>query len=157
MTCLSGCDHLSSPHGVCRSHGEALHRRPEGDLVSIVCDCPAPRDVAAEAADEVIIFRRRALGDVHLERLRQDGTWGEQNHPDGTGLALPEPFRGAADQARRLCQHHARQGTVTWRHILMEEVAEALEAPDPAALRAELVQVAAVAVAWVEAIDRRQT
>ena len=36
----------------------------------------------------------------------------------------------------------------------MEEVAEAFEEHDPARLRSELVQVAAVAVAWVEKIDR---
>jgi hypothetical protein len=36
-------------------------------------------------------------------------------------------------------------------------VAEALAEDDPTLLRAELIQVAAVAVAWVEAIDRRTT
>lgn len=42
-----------------------------------------------------------------------------------------------------------------WRHILDEEVAEALAETDPERLRAELVQVAAVAVQWIEALDRR--
>lgn len=42
-----------------------------------------------------------------------------------------------------------------WLHILREEVAEAFAETDPVALRGELVQVAAVAVAWAEAIDRR--
>ncbi|MEY9934267.1 hypothetical protein ABH926_008932 [Catenulispora sp. GP43] len=39
--------------------------------------------------------------------------------------------------------------------MLLEEVYEALAEVDPAALRAELVQVAAVAAAWVEDIDSR--
>jgi hypothetical protein len=39
--------------------------------------------------------------------------------------------------------------------IALEEVFEALVETDPAKLRDELLQVAAVAVAWVEAIDRR--
>lgn len=37
------------------------------------------------------------------------------------------------------------------------DYAEALAESDPARLRAELVQVAAVAVCWIEAIDRRAT
>jgi malonyl CoA-acyl carrier protein transacylase len=44
---------------------------------------------------------------------------------------------------------------VTWEHILTEEHYEAMAEEDPTRLREELIQVAAVAVAWVEAIDRR--
>lgn len=43
----------------------------------------------------------------------------------------------------------------TWLLIALEEVFEALAESDPAKLRAELVQSAAVHVAWIEAIDRR--
>lgn len=39
--------------------------------------------------------------------------------------------------------------------MLLEEVAEAFAESDDARLRAELVQVAAVAQAWIESIDRR--
>lgn len=91
------------------------------------------------------------LAEIAEERARQDTKWGEQNHPDGTS-------RGAAflaDRARRACQKAAAEGKVTWRHIFDEEWAEAFAEEDPAKLRAELVQVAAVAVAWIEAIDRR--
>jgi hypothetical protein len=49
----------------------------------------------------------------------------------------------------------AAEKTLKWVDILEEEVAEAAAESDPAKLRAELVQVAAVAVAWIEAIDRR--
>lgn len=46
------------------------------------------------------------------------------------------------------------KGRGTWGDILVEEVCEALdEVNDPAALRAELVQVAAVAICWIRKLD----
>ncbi|MFY1588974.1 hypothetical protein ACN267_31290 [Micromonospora sp. WMMD734] len=91
------------------------------------------------------------LYEIARERSRQDAKWGEQNHPDGTGRDYAEDAR----IARNACQYAALNDRVTWRHILGEEVTEALAETDTAALREELLQVAAVAVAWVEAIDRR--
>jgi NTP pyrophosphatase (non-canonical NTP hydrolase) len=68
------------------------------------------------------------LDEVRAERERQDRKWGEQNHP-----------------------------LDTWMTVLMEEVGEAaqdvLKGRTPE-LRKELVQVAAVAVAAIEFIDR---
>ncbi|MFG3709503.1 hypothetical protein [Micromonospora sp. NPDC047730] len=96
----------------------------------------------------------RVLYEVARERSRQDAKWGEQNHPDGTDESRWD--KEAAVRARALCQHLAARGELTWDAILSEEIAEAFAESDPAKLRAELIQVAAVAVAWVEAIDRRQ-
>jgi hypothetical protein len=93
------------------------------------------------------------LADIADERERQDERWGEQNHADGTGGKYDVILAGAA---RRACQYEAGAGHPTWRSILFEEVAEAIAETDPAALRAELVQVAAVAAAWIEGIDRRR-
>jgi hypothetical protein len=93
------------------------------------------------------------LGEVSAERERQDAKFGEQNHPDGTGGPV---MRQRADEARAQCQYLAANGGADWRAILLEEVHEALAESAPARLRAELVQVAAVAVAWVGAIDRRE-
>ncbi|HEX7993607.1 MAG TPA: hypothetical protein VF506_06760 [Streptosporangiaceae bacterium] len=97
------------------------------------------------------------LADVFIEiadeRSRQDAKWGEQNHRDGTGGPT---LRRWAEQDRAICQEAFRKGVGTWRHILVEEVSEALAEDDPAKLRVELIQVAAVAVAWIEAIDRRE-
>ena len=45
-------------------------------------------------------------------------------------------------------------GAHSWDAILLEEVFEALAESDPVRRRAELVQVAAVAAAEIEAIDR---
>ena len=92
------------------------------------------------------------LPEIAAERARQDAKWGEQNHPDGTWMLGD---LGRANRARRECYNAAKRGTLTYRHILDEEVQEAFAEYDPATLRAKLVQVAAVAVAWIECIDRR--
>jgi hypothetical protein len=107
------------------------------------------RNAAAEAASRLTT---PVFAEVAIERTRQDDQWGEQNHPDGTGL--PQ-YAAAAARARMDCERRARLGTLTWTEILREEVYEAFAESDPARLRAELLQVAAVAVAWAEAIDRR--
>lgn len=91
------------------------------------------------------------LDDIISERERQDAKWGQQDLPDGTGGF---GLRSEADLARRHCDLMAKMGHVTYRHILAEEVAEALAEADKAKLRAELVQVAAVAVQWIEKLDR---
>ncbi len=93
-----------------------------------------------------------SYADIAAERQRQHAKWGDQsNLPDGTGPQWADD----ADTARRLCDLAMRGGYVKWRHILREEVAEAFAESDPDRLRAELVQVAAVCVQWIEAIDRR--
>jgi hypothetical protein len=101
--------------------------------------------------------------DVAHERQRQNAKWGEQNHPDGTGpdvwpLAFAACSTPAADLARsatRVTDDYAKAGKVTWLDILREEYHEALAESDPEKLREELIQLAAVAQQWVEAIDRR--
>lgn len=93
----------------------------------------------------------RAYGAIARERDAQDVKWGEQNHPDGTGgLGRKQ----AADDARAWTEMQAAEKTLAWSDILEEEVAEAMAETESTRLRAELVQVAAVAVAWIEAIDR---
>ncbi|MFL1381648.1 hypothetical protein [Nocardiopsis protaetiae] len=91
---------------------------------------------------------------LDAERERQLATWGDQRHPDGTGLPGD---REAADAARDRCAAEAAAGDPTWRAILAEEIAEAFAESDPDALRTELVQAAAVIAAWVHDLDRRET
>ncbi|MBE1559367.1 2'-5' RNA ligase family protein [Nonomuraea africana] len=91
------------------------------------------------------------LADVAAERVAQDAMWGVQDLADGTG---PERT-AAADLARAELEEAARDGAPTWRHVLHEEVMEAFAEADPDLLRAELVQVAAVAVKWAQALGRR--
>ena len=89
---------------------------------------------------------------VAAELVRQHEKWGEQNHPDGTSAVEWVP---TANMARAVCNSAASRGQVTWLAILCEEVYEAFAETEPDALRAELVQVAAVAQQWIAAIDRR--
>lgn len=92
--------------------------------------------------------------EVDAERQRQLAKWGDQHHPDGTGLH-PDRQKQLADEARDLCERAARGGFLAWSHILMEEVREAMAEEDPAALRTELVQCAAVIQAWIADLDSR--
>ncbi len=112
-----------------------------------------------------------AWGDVLAERERQDFKWGEQNHPI-VGKAARRGFTTpkkecerlgilGADEARERCDRAHRDGEGTYTHIIIEEVAEAIEAgvehgeaSDES--REEWVQVAAVALAIVECIDRKR-
>jgi hypothetical protein len=89
--------------------------------------------------------------DVTRERQRQNAKWGELHYPDGTGRP------GDAETAASLkaaCKAND-PASDNWRDILAEEVAEAFAETDPAKLRAELIQIAAVAQAWAEDIDSR--
>lgn len=97
------------------------------------------------------------LIEVSRERERQQAKFGQQNCPDSDpvnwGRLIPP-----ASQAKVVTDARFAAGGGTWADILVEEVAEAHDEADAGAvdrLRAELVQVAAVAVAWIEAIDRR--
>lgn len=90
--------------------------------------------------------------EIDAERARQIAKFGDQHHPDGTGGPV---MRLRADEARAQCQYLADNGGVDWRSILLEEVYEAFAEADPAKLREELLQVAAVCSAWVYDLDRR--
>lgn len=110
-----------------------------------------------------LLLDRHATGsmcrELKAERARQDVRWGEQNHPDMTGQPSLEWFTAQAERSRDRAEHHARTGTLAWDHILQEEWDEAREQAaygNTHNLRTELVQVMAVAAAWVEAIDRRE-
>ncbi len=115
-----------------------------------------------EALTEIRAFVLRFVGmgpstidtlvEVGKERLRQDRKWGVQNLPDGTG---GDGYVKAANRARGLCEAAFKDKKGTYKHILLEEVAEAMAESDETKLSTELIQVAAVAVAWVECIQRR--
>ncbi|WP_084960213.1 hypothetical protein [Thermoactinospora rubra] len=93
----------------------------------------------------------RVLDDIQAERIAQDARWGIQDLPDGTSPA----DASVAETAKKATADAAADGTLTWCHILIEEVLEAFAEADPDRLRAELVQVAAVATKWIQALDRR--
>lgn len=101
--------------------------------------------------------------DLADERARQDEKWG-----DDRDLPDFDPRIGAMPKARfydlpsereaqDLCENASRTGNGNWGVIVVEEVAEAFNTDNVEDLRTELVQVAASVVAWIEAIDRRNS
>lgn len=102
------------------------------------------------------------LNEVLAERIRQDEKWGEQNWPSFPEWAVNAIHRAqhysvpTEALAKRITEARFRNHVGTYADIFVEEVAEAIGASDEDHLREELVQVAAVAVAWIEAIDRRK-
>lgn len=97
---------------------------------------------------------QQILDDVIAETVRADEKFGPQyDIPNGTGFFWQQH---EAVLARMTCQSAFAAGDGTWHAILHEEVAEAFAESDPTLLRAELLQVAAVALRWVDAIDERQ-
>ncbi len=96
------------------------------------------------------------LEEVAEERMRQDEKWGEQNHPMRSGDWSAECSARSADGWKRINDLRQAAGELVWHGILLEEVYEALAETDPAKQREELIQVAAVAVAMIECLDRRQ-
>jgi hypothetical protein len=116
------------------------------------------------------IRNRPVLDEIADERARQDAKWGEQNHPDldphDIGSVVRNEYAFRADRWKEINARRAGDGCevkyrdpaeacTAWDGVLLEEVYEALAEADPVKIRAELIQVAAVAVAWAEAIDRR--
>jgi hypothetical protein len=113
------------------------------------------------------VSRNSVLAETWTEREAQDERFGEQNHPmyDGRSLEwLPSRYAELANEwkarnDRRIAEWDAwgvpSDRNCSWDGILLEEVFEALAETDPVKIRAELIQVAAVAVAAIEAIDRR--
>lgn len=90
------------------------------------------------------------LDEIWLERGRQDEKWGEQNHANGTGGEEAEKI---AASLKSLCKS-SEPGEDTWVRILAEEVSESLAETERDLLRMELIQTAAVVVAWIECLDR---
>ena len=134
----------------------------------------------AEAAEAEVVTLRAKVAAVEAhpvvlelaeERTRQTAKHGDQSHlPDGTGAALwlsmdddyirrhgirRDNLAAWAKARTDEASQASGDGSITFEHILTEEWAEAIAESDPDALRAELVQVAAVAVQWIEAIDLR--
>lgn len=121
----------------------------------------------------------RALALVAEERHKQDRKWGDQNHPNIHPSILNRGDAGTptshyaasfyeiptALRAKFTTGKAAEAGECTWADILIEEVAEVVEAATihdlklltdeqtRKALRDELIQVAAVAVQWAEKLD----
>lgn len=101
------------------------------------------------------------LAQVGQEMDRQVAKWGEQNHPSQYGYDVIDCVaHPTAQDAKDLCDGitaGVEQGTLSWTDIFLEEVLEAREeavSGNLEALKEELIQCAAVALSWVESIER---
>lgn len=107
------------------------------------------------------------VGEVLAERQAQIAQWGEQDYPSVDPVLTGRP--GGCDavrmgeqyempsevRAKFLCRNAFENGDGTYAHVAVEELAEAICAPTDDLRRGELVQLAAVCLGWIEAIDRR--
>jgi hypothetical protein len=98
-----------------------------------------PREDAAEQLYREHARRHKGIfGDIVFERIRQESKWGLQEHGPLQWLAiLAEEFGEAA-----MAVNEVEAGRIT--PAVLEN------------LRAEIVQTAAVAVAWLDDWDRRE-
>lgn len=123
-----------------------------------------------QPARDASVLRVRLYAEIEAERLRQDEKWGEQNYPSvdpvltgrpggATAQRMAEEYEmPTAGRAKQLCDINAHRGELTFTHVALEEFAEVVEAATEGGdglAREELVQTAAVLIAWIEAIDRR--
>ena len=101
-------------------------------------------------ANKFLRIRTRVFHDVLIEAARASEKFGNENldgcRPDL--VAVAEAIKLETDA-------QMENGETTWSAIIAEEFMEVLTEEDPVKRRAELVQLAAVAVRWAEAIDRR--
>lgn len=108
-------------------------RKPKQQSVQIIeIEQPEPKPATP-------ITRTGVIGEVLQERNRQEAKWGEQNHPPIAWLAILGEEVGEVNRA--VCEayfpNYASFG-------------------DYRQARAELIQVAAVAVAMIESLDRNE-
>jgi hypothetical protein len=100
-----------------------------------------------------------ALSHISHERRLQDAKWGSiETHtsvPDGTGDAEAQEMLALTRDVVSDHQYEVDSSTCCWRHVLEEEFADVLAESDPKKLRAELVQLGACCVQWIEALDIR--
>lgn len=111
------------------------------------------------------IMRHKAVQDgvvfdVIAERHRQDNKFGIQDRPLHPATGFQWIYQGEylseANRMKQVNDYRNERGILGWDTILLEEVYEALAERDPLAQEAELLQVAAVAVAAVENSRRRR-
>lgn len=98
------------------------------------------------------------LDNIMSERMVQNQRWGpKQSHPNHTGSALRMTGGRSNHESMIRFQHFNNMyQNPYWSTILAEEFYEAMNETDPVKLRKELVQVAAVAVSWIEDLDRKR-
>lgn len=126
---------------------------PDGDGLEVEARAPDSyhADCGRRAAD-CDCRTVTVLGDVQAERSRQIAKWGVQHRKDGSD---PGTYRAIAARSRENFQNAEAAGSATWHQAVNGPFYESVSKTDPVALRAALVELAAVACAWIEDIDSR--
>lgn len=89
--------------------------------------------------------------DVLAEHERARAKHGQQKYPNGTGGDAQ--LWVILDQVRTLVSLRSDMRVVTWNEVLLEEYLEVANETDPVKLKAELIQVAHIALAWATKLD----
>lgn len=105
--------------------------------------------------------RQRILNEITEERIRQIAKWGKQHRPSTPEGTTQAATKQVCNYKRQKCNEAEERGPfvgytggASWQEILEEECWEAYaEFNDRAARRKELIQCAAVIVAWIEDLD----
>lgn len=93
----------------------------------------------------------QALDRVRLARKAQMHSFGQgELWDDGTGSA---DFAQLYGQQRRENTRARNMGELTWRHVILADMFSALAEGNPDVLRAKVANLAATAIAWVEALE----
>lgn len=110
----------------------------------------------------------QVLEEVFEERKRQVARYGHNDDKaDGTGpgvrwMAHTDvnlDLRTATEIEAAFRAEYDRNGGdegATWMHLVREELAESFAEDDPDRLEAELLQLAGLAVSWIESIRKRR-
>jgi hypothetical protein len=105
---------------------------------------------------------KQVMTDVENERRRQDARWGNPDTPHQryrrVGGENTEQHRKDRDEVREAVQALSEKGTETWMDLLWEEMMELSAEPDDdwEAQRREAIQLAATAIAMVQAVEGRR-
>lgn len=99
---------------------------------------------------------REILEEVIDERVSQDTKWGIQNHKSVSDNPNTDYEISGEYSCKMACEIAARNNNLTWADIAIEELSEAVYAGNEKLRREELVQTAAVILAWIECIDRNK-
>jgi hypothetical protein len=94
------------------------------------------------------------LDEIAVRRARQRTAYGADEHalPDGTGQ-YPEIID--ADATRMVCEQAAEGGYLDWLHIVRAAAGQVYAESRRTELRTALVDLAAFATGWIQALDHR--
>ena len=101
----------------------------------------------------------RVLTLVRLERQSRHARFGQEDLPDVAqpfaDVDVRDDYKALADEWKETNAQRVELETLAWDGVLLEEAFDAVSKSNPHTLKAALIQVAAGATAWAEAIDRR--